>query len=297
MIDHRQLQAFGSVIEAQSFDKAARRLHLTQSAVSQRVKQLEESLGQLLIIRTQPLRPTPAGQQLLRYYRQITLLQSDLLESLGDAQVQGFTKLAIGVNADSLATWFMDAITPLLKEHQLLLELRVDDQDQTQNFLRLGEVIGCISGSDQPVQGVNCIPLGRVCYRALATAEFKQHYFPNGAEPEGFKQAPAVEFNQKDELQDRYLKTFFSIEGDYPRHQVPSPQAFVDLIGRGLAWGLVPDQQGLPLLEGGQLQELSPGDHIQVPLYWHSWNLATDASRQLTDCLVGYCRTHLESIE
>ncbi|MEH6471144.1 MAG: LysR family transcriptional regulator ArgP [Halopseudomonas sp.] len=296
MIDYRQLQAFATVVETQSFAKAARRLHLTQSAVSQRVKQLEESLGQLLIIRAQPLSPTPAGQQLLRHYRQVNLLQSELLESLGDDHTGGFTKLAIGLNADSLATWFMDAISPLLETSQLLVELRVDDQDQTHHFLRQGEVIGCISASDQPMQGVSCTALGITDYRALATAEFKQRYFPSGVDSAGLKRAPAVEFNQKDELQDRYLQTFFNIDGDYPRHRVPSPQAFIDLIERGHAWGMVPDQQSRPLLEQQRLHELRPGDRLQVPLYWHSWNLTTDVSRQLSECLVRYCQQHLEPI-
>lgn len=296
MLDYRQLQAFASVIENQSFDKAARRLNLTQSAVSQRVKQLEESLGQLLIIRTQPLRPTPAGQQLLRHYQQIKLLQTELLQALGNAQTQGFTKLAIGLNADSLATWFLEAMSPLLDGNRLLLELRVDDQEQTQHFLRRGEVLGCISASDLKMQGISCTPLGIMDYRALATAEFKEHYFPTGLNSEGFKHAPAVEFNQKDALQDRYLERFFNLCGDYPRHRVPSPQAFVDMILRGYAWGMVPDQQGQALLDQGLLQELSPGNSLQVALYWHSWNLSTEVSRQLTACLVNYCRTHLLKI-
>lgn len=296
MIDYNQLQAFAIVIEVQNFDKAARRLHITQSAVSQRVKQLEESLGKLLIIRSQPLRPTPAGQQLLRHYRQINLLQSELLESLDDAHAEGFTKLAIGLNADTLATWFMEAIDPLLKESKLLLELRVDDQDQTHRFLRQGEVIGCISASDQPIQGSSCTALGNICYRALATAEFLQHYFPNKVDSDGLKQAPAVEFSQNDELQDRYLEAFFNISGDYPRHRVPSSQAFFDLIVRGHAWGMVPDQQSQLLLNQGQLQELSPGDNLKVQLYWHSWNMTTDVSRRLTERLVLYCREHLEVI-
>lgn len=308
MLDYRQLQALASVIEAQSFDKAARRLHLTQSAVSQRVKQLEESLGQLLVIRTQPLRPTAAGQQLLRHFRQISLLQSELLESLGDAKAKGFTKLAIGLNADSLATWFLDAIDPLMQRSKLLLELRIDDQDQTHHFLREGQVIGCISASDQPMQGTNCTPLGNTCYRALASAGFIERYFCNtvtdtgGSEPrqrvdpQQFLQAPSIEFNQKDELQDRYLATFFAIEGDYPRHRVPSPHGFMDFMLRGYGWGMVPDQQSQSLIDQGLLFEISPGNSLSVPLYWHSWNLTTELSRRLNESLVQYCRQQLEPI-
>ncbi|MEH6578342.1 MAG: LysR family transcriptional regulator ArgP [Amphritea sp.] len=294
MLDYRQLQAFATVVEECSFDKAARRLFLTQSAVSQRVKQLEESLGQLLIIRSQPLRPTPAGQQLLRHYRQINLLQSELLNFIGDAQTQGFTKIAIGLNADSLATWFMDAIAPLLAESQLLLELRVDDQDQTHNFLRQGEVIGCISSSDQAMQGSSCTPLGITTYRALATAEYIRRYFPTGVNATDFSKAPAVEYNQEDELQDSYLEDFFNFSDNYPCHRVPSTDSFMDLIARGSAWGMVPDQQSERLRNQGVLRELSPNKSLKVPLYWHSWNLMTEVSQRLTECLVSYCREHLE---
>lgn len=298
MIDYRQLQAFATVIEEQSFDKAARRLYLTQSAVSQRVKQLEESLGQLLIIRSQPLHPTAAGQKLLRHYRQINLLQSELIESLGEAEAKGFTKLAIGLNADTLATWFLDALEPLLRESKILLELRVDDQDQTQKFLRQGEVIGCISASDQPMQGGSCTPLGFTQYRALATEQYIQRYFTNGVNKELLQQAPAVEFNQKDELQDRYLQTFFNFNDgdDYPCHRVPSTESFMDLLARGYAWGMVPDQQSEHFRNTGLLQEIIPGNVLKVPLYWHSWNLATKTSQRLTECLVSYCRKHLAAI-
>lgn len=301
MLDYRQLQAFASVIEAQSFDKAARRLHLTQSAVSQRVKQLEESLGQVLIVRSQPLTPTAAGQQLLRHYRQVSLLQSELLASLGDAQAEGFTKLAIGLNADSLATWFLDAIDPMMQQSQLLLELRIDDQDQTHHFLRQGEVLGCISASDQPMQGTSCTPLGITRYRALASPAFKQRFFSElmgsgGIDPQQFQRAPAIEYNQKDELQDRYLTSVIGITGDYPRHRVPSPHGFMDFVLRGYGWGMIPDQQSQPLLDQGLLCEISPGDSLLVPLYWHSWNLTTEVSRRLSESLVRYCQTHLEPI-
>jgi len=298
MIDYRQLQAFATVIEEQSFDKAARRLFLTQSAVSQRVKQLEESLGQLLIIRSQPLHPTAAGQKLLRHYRQINLLQSELVESLGEDEAKGFTKLAIGLNADTLATWFLDALEPLLRETKVLLELRVDDQDQTHNFLRQGEVIGCISASEQSMQGGSCTPLGITNYRALASHEYIQHYFPNGIDKESLQQAPAVEFNQKDELQDRYLQTFFNFSDgeDYPCHRVPSTESFMDLLAGGYAWGMVPDQQSEKLRDTGKLQEITPGKVIKVPLYWHSWNLTTESSQRLSECLINYCRKNLEAI-
>ena len=297
MLDYRQLKALATVLQCQSFDKAAARLHLTQSAVSQRVKQLEESVGQLLIIREQPLRPTEAGQQLLRHYHQIALLQSELLEKLGESDQREFTELSIGLNADSLATWFLPTVEPLLKRQALLLELRVDDQDQTHHLLRQGEVSGCISASDKPMQGCSCTELGIMRYRALASPAFIAEHFSDGVTPAAIRRAPAIEFNHKDALQDRYLAKHFGLRsGDYPRHRVPSPEAFMTMIERDLGWGMVPDQQSEALRSNGRLVELQAGNSLPVPLYWHAWNLDSQIGRELGQALIDACREWLEPI-
>ncbi len=294
MFDYRQLQALATVMEEQSFDRAAKRLFLTQSAISQRIRQLEESAGQLLLVRSQPLRLTSAGEQLHRHYHQVTLLQSELLKTLDNAQEKGFTKLTIGLNADTLATWFMDALQPVLEQSDILLDLRVDDQDQTHLLLRQGDVLGCISASSKPRQGGNAVCLGISRYLALASPGFIQRYFPNGVSADTLTSAPAVEYNEKDELQDNFLSQFYPAVQTYPRHRVPSSEAFTELIRRGLAWGMAPDLQMKPLIESGAVIEIAPGQSLEVPLYWHSWNLATETGKNLTRHLISYCHQHLE---
>lgn len=294
MFDYRQLQALATVMEEQSFDRAAKRLFLTQSAISQRIRQLEESAGQLLLVRSQPLRLTSAGEQLQRHYHQVTLLQSELLQTLGDAREKGFTKLTIGLNADTLATWFMDALQPVLEQSEILLDLRVDDQDQTHLLLRQGDVHGCISSSSKPLQGGNAVFLGISRYLALASPGFIQRHFPNGVSADTLTNAPAVEYNEKDELQDNFLSQFYPKVQTYPRHRVPSSEAFIEVIRRGLAWGMAPDLQMKSLIESGAVFEIAPGQSLEVPLYWHSWNLATETGKNLTRHLISYCHQHLE---
>ena len=293
MLDYRQLQALATVIEEQSFERAAQRLFLTQSAISQRLKQLEESMGKLLIVRSQPLRPTPAGQQLYRHYQQVSLLQNELLENLQDASDQGYTRLAIGLNADTLATWFLDAIEPVMRNSQILLHLSVDDQDQTLQLLRQGDVIGCISASDQAVQGSSCTPLCTTRYLAVAAPEFIAQQFSDGVSPTLLNSAPAVEFNEKDDLQKIYLKRYWPDVTDYPFHRVPSSEAFVDMIVRGYGWGMVPEQQVSNLLSSGKLRELAPARPVDVPLYWHSWNMSSAVIQAVADALADYCRSRL----
>ncbi len=298
MLDYRQLQALAAVLEEQSFDKAAQKLHVTQSAISQRIKQLEDKLGHSLVIRGTPLQATRAGQQVLKHYRQVSLLQNDMLQGLIIDQGEGYSRLSIGLNADSLETWFLDAMAPLMAAKKLLLELKVDDQDQTHHLLRSGEVIGCITSSPEAMQGCSCIPLGVMPYRCLASPDYMARYFPDGANREGFLMAPVAEYSNKDELQNRYLERFFGLKaGEYPCHRIPSSVAFFELIQRGYACGMVPDQQSQALIESGEVLNMSPGHYLAVPLYWHVWNLKTGLARSLTDTLIDAAKVSLDPFD
>lgn len=298
MIEMRQLAALAAVVEEGSFERAARRLHVTQSAVSQRIKQIEERLGQVLVVRSLPIRATEAGQQVLKHYRQISLLEQELLQGLSPQDGQGFTRVALGLNADSLETWFPDAVASLALEERLLLDLKVDDQDATHQLLKSGEVIGCITSSERAMPGCQSVPLGVVPYRCLASPAYLARYFPAGVQADGFRQAPVAEYSSKDQLQNRYLQQFFGVAAhEYPRHRIPSSQAFCDLIARGLACGMVPDQQGQPMMESGAAVDMAPGCYLAVPLYWHVWNLQSRLISQLTAALVTEARTQLEPFE
>ncbi|WP_210397751.1 LysR family transcriptional regulator ArgP [Motiliproteus sediminis] len=297
-LDDRQIQTFAAVADNGSFERAAQRLHLTQSAVSQRLKQLEERLGQLLIIRSQPLQLTPAGEQLLTYHRQQQLLQAELLAGFeqtfsGPGEMEGATRLAIALNADSLATWFLPALRPLLGTLPILLDLRVSDQDQTQRFLRRGEVFGCISASSEPLQGCSCKPLGVMSYRAVASPEFMLRYFPAGVSAEALRRAPAVDYDSDDALQRRYLQQRFGLgSGDYPRHRVPSPEAYLQLVEAGLGWGMVPDMQSEALLSQGRLLELTPGHLQPVALFWHRLRLQSSRLQAVEETLLNFAARH-----
>lgn len=298
MIDMRQLAALAAVVEECSFERAAQRLHVTQSAISQRIKQLEERFGQTLVVRSTPIQATPVGQKVLKHYRQVSLLEQELLQSLSLQDERGFTRVALGLNADSLETWFPDAVAALVTQQRLLLDLKVDDQDVTHQLLRDGEVIGCITSSPRAMPGCLCVPLGVMAYRCLASPAYLARYFVEGVAGEAFRQAPVAEFSHKDQLQNRYLQQFFGLEPhEYSRHRIPSSQAFCGVIVRGLACGMVPDQQGRALLEAGEAVDMAPGRYLAVPLYWHVWNLGSRLIRQLTDVLVAEAGRQLDPFE
>lgn len=301
-LDPKQLCALHAVIEEQSFDKAAKRLHVTQSAISQRIRQLEEKLGQAVIIRSTPLVPTATGQRVLKFYHQLSLLEGELSLSLDQATEQGFSRMPVAVNADSLDTWFPEALAPLVDQHPWVLDIKIDDQEQTHHLLKTGEVLGCVSASSQAMQGCDCFPLGVMRYRALATPGYIARYFPEGVTEETVAEAPVVEFNHKDELQNHFLRHIGLNGALYPKHRIPATGPYFHLIRLGLGWGMVPDQQSQPYLdlndpENSIVAELVPGQTIDVPLYWHVWNLKSESLKLLTKAVIKGAEENLTKIK
>lgn len=285
MLDYRQMEALAVVVEEGGFEKAASRLHITQSAVSQRIRSLEDAMGQALLVRSSPVRTTEAGQRLLAHFRRVHHLETDLLADLHPAEADGMAMLSIAVNEDSLATWFMPALRPFLQDRALLVDICTDDQEQTHRLLREGRVAGCISTRPAPIQGCACTPLGSMEYRCVCTPAFRTRWFGNGVTAKAIRQTPAVTFNRKDLLHCRFAAAWDVQAGTFPTHYVPSSEVFVEFITAGVAYGMVPHPQARPLLAAGTLCELVPGHAIRTNLYWHHWNLntplLTDLSRAL----------------
>ncbi|MDM8535957.1 LysR family transcriptional regulator ArgP [Desulfobacterales bacterium HSG17] len=274
MLDYKLIEAMAVVIQEGGFDRAAQVLHLTQSAVSQRVKLLEEQTGQVLMARTSPPVPTSAGKQLLRHYLQVKQLEDDLSESFIYSKKDSFISLAIGINADSLATWFFKAVYPFLEKEHVLLDLRIDDQEETFRMLRNGEVTGCISTKVQPIQGCRIDFLGAMNYRLVAAPDFAGQWFPQGLTKESLKKAPAVIFNRKDKLHSKMIEQIFDKNfNQIPAHYIPSSEKFADLIVSGFAYGMLPDWQTLPLLQSGRIIDIAHPYFVSAALYWHCWNL------------------------
>ena len=295
MFDYKLIEALAMVAREGGFDKAAGALHITQSAVSQRVKLLEEITGQVLLARTTPPKATAAGQKLLKHYLQVKRLEDDLIGEIDGSADKGFTSISLGINADSLAFWFLEAVHPFLLEERVLLDIRVNDQEQTHQLLKDGDVMGCISTKEEPMQGCRIEYLGSENYRLMAAPKFADQWFPDGLTIEDVRRAPALIFDRHDELHHKLLNKFFGETPDsFPNHYLPSTEKFADFIISGLAYGSMPDQQSLPLIRSGQVIDLSPDCHIPVKLYWHCWNIKSALLKKLTRHLIRNARTLLE---
>lgn len=269
-----QLSTLRALIEAGTFEKAARRLHITASAVSQRVKAMEQSSGRVLVQRSTPVALTDAGRVVLRYARQVELLESDTLRSLQDGGTAGGTvPISLAVNADSLATWFLGAIAGVADELAIAFDLHREDQEYTVELLRSGAVMAAVTSSAEPIQGCVTEPLGRMRYRAVATPAFVARWLGSGLA--ALSEAPVVTFDRNDDLQDAFLRAQQARPGAAPRHVIPASSDFARAVLLGLGWGVLPEQQCLAEIADGRLVELAAEHPVDVALYWQRWNLSS----------------------
>jgi LysR family transcriptional regulator (chromosome initiation inhibitor) len=290
-IDSRQLAAFAAVLREGSFDAAARSLHITPSAVSQRIKLLEVRLGRVLIRRASPCTATEAGQALQRHAQQLQLLEAQALAPFGLAVATAPARgrapvprlpLPIAVNADSLATWFMPALAAVHDVHAVSVDLLVEDQDHSSELLRQGRAMAAVTADPVAVQGCAVQRLGAMRYRAVASPAFMARHFPDGPTPVALAAAPCTVFNRKDALQARFLRRLTRQQLHPPLHHVPSTHGFIHAALHGLGWGMNPEALVAPLLARGELVEVAPGVALDVPLHWQHWRLDSDVLHTLT---------------
>jgi LysR family transcriptional regulator (chromosome initiation inhibitor) len=294
MIDYKLLEALAMVVQEGGFEKAAGMMNLTQSAVSQRVRLLEERAGKILLSRTSPPRPTDAGQKLIKHYLQVRLLEDGLEEDIRSPENSTPVRLPLGINADSLSSWFLPAMGDLLAEGRLLIDLHVEDQEQTHKLLRDGVVVGCISDQASPMQGCKVDFLGTMKYRLLARPEFVSKWFPQGLTVAAAEHAPAVMFTRNDMLHYKILRR---VLGETIKvraiHYVPANDQFMKMISSGYAYGMVPDWQSKSLRSNGEVVEVDAKAHDSVNHYWHCWNIDSPPLKMLSKRLVDKARVLL----
>ncbi|MFJ9738251.1 LysR family transcriptional regulator ArgP [Streptomyces sp. NPDC101166] len=274
-----QVRTLLAVVDEGTFDAAAAALHVTPSAVSQRVKALEQRTGRVLLLRTKPVRATESGEIVVRFARQLARLERDTRSELGLSGDGEPTRVSIAVNADSLATWFLPALAKVPQEPPLAFELHREDETRTAELLRKGLVMAAVTSSPDAVAGCSVRALGRMRYIAAAQPDFVALHLDGVPLAEGLARAPVVTLDRSDELQDTFVRRLRRGRGGAGpvRHAVPTSEGFVDAVAAGLGWGLVPEAQAGALLESGRLTPLAPGRFLDVPLYWQQWKLDSPA--------------------
>lgn len=282
-----QVRTLLAAVDEGTFEAAAEALNVTPSAVSQRIKALEQRTGRVLLLRSKPVRLTPSGEIVVRFGRQLARLEQDAGAELGLTDTAGPTALPIAVNADSLATWFLPALAEVASRLPVTFDLHRDDQDHTAQLLRQGLVMAAVTSSPEPVQGCSARALGRMRYRAMAAPGFMAARLSDVPLRQALAEVPVVVFDRKDDLQDRFLRGLAPRRTPgRARHYVPSSEAFVEAVAAGLGWGMIPDTQARAHLDAGTLVDLvAGGGFVDVPLYWQQWKLDSPALAAVADAV------------
>jgi LysR family transcriptional regulator, chromosome initiation inhibitor len=296
--DPDALECLAAIVEEGGFERAAQRLSITQSAVSQRLRALESQVGTVLIVRSRPLRPTSAGQLLLKHTKMLRLLRADLerdLKELAPSSLGGAReeeRISIAINADSIATWALQALTELAQQG-LPMEIITDDQDFTHEWLRQGQVLGCVTTLKQALRGCKVVALGAMEYVAVAAPAFAQERLGGGSggaaallTAHNFRDVPFVAFNRKDDMQSEFVGKAFGLKRVLLNQLfLPSSEGQVRAVLAGWGVAVVPRLLTQGLLEQGLLVNIAPAFTLPIQLYWHCWNLQSEVLDALTAAL------------
>ncbi len=279
MIDYSALRAIEAVIEFQSFATAAKSLFISQSAVSQRINNIEAYIGERLLIRKQPYRATEKGKEYLSLLRKVSSLEQGLLRDKNDLSTLPTIKLAI--NRDSLELWFYRVLQDSKLMQNLNFEIIADDQDLTLNFLKSGLVDLCISSEKNSIPNFSSIFIGKMEYRLVCAKDFYQKYFKGKENENAYLEAPAVIFDKNDETLNEVLSKVFKLTKNHSLNLIPSVQGFKNSILAGAGYGLLPLMDIKNELQNKRLIELNKKARLNIPLYLHHWNYQTKNSKQL----------------
>jgi LysR family transcriptional regulator (chromosome initiation inhibitor) len=289
-----QVRTLLAVADEGTFDAAATVLHVTPSAVSQRVKALEQRTGSVLVTRTKPVRLTESGQVVVRFARQLAALERDARAELGMSGAGEPVRLPIAVNADSLATWFLPALARVPADPPVCFELHREDEDHTTTLLRDGTVMAAVTSSAAPVQGCSVRPLGALRYVPAASPSFAARRL-TGRLSTDLPSAPVVVYDRRDDMQDAFARSLAGRGAGEVRHYVPASESFVEAVVAGLGWGMVPEVQAVPHLRAGTLVALAPDHPVDVPLYWQQWKLDSPTLTTTADAVIATAATTLRS--
>ncbi|MBP7580615.1 MAG: ArgP/LysG family DNA-binding transcriptional regulator [Vogesella sp.] len=286
MLDSKLLLTLASVIETNGFERAAAQLGITQSAVSQRIKQLESLLGQPLLIRSQPIEATSVGKTLLQHYKQIKMLELDLMQHLKPESRDGVLNiLSIGADADSLSSWLIPALLPLMHQHDLQLRILPSEHLPDPATAQCpAHLCGWLSHSSTTIHGSQCLYLGDIDYQCVCTPAYLQRHFSDGTHAASLASAHSVVLHGQHARHALYLQQALAYTGDFPYSSTPTPEAMLTLIRAGLAYGLMPQEYLDHISQGAGLTTLAPP--LSLPLYWHHWRAEPAIAKALGEALL-----------
>lgn len=297
MLDKIKCEAFSAVVETGSFEKAGRKLCISQSAISQRIRLLEERLGKILIVRERPCKPTPFGAELYAYLQRASILENSFLKNITDKNTK-FRRLPI---AASIGT-FESLLFPILAKYclfeSLTIDIKIDTLSNTVDLLKKGEVQACVTSEPEMISGCSSVHLGNMVYCIVASESFIEKWFKNGINRESLRNAPSVLFNENEKIHFDFLETHFGLTKNMiPFHIIPSSDSYIAGLSYDLGYGLIPKCKLSQKVWDLGIKEISSEYRISIPLYWHQLSFISSSVLIMNNILINHSKAILASME
>lgn len=169
------LDAFYTCAQIRSFTKAAERLHITQSALSQRIQNLEYDLGLTLFLRQRSqLKLTDEGEMLLRYCQNKEALEQETLANMKSTILENNGTLRIGGFSSIMRSVILKNLAPLLKsKNKPKLKLLVRETQALPELLRSGEIDYMILDEKIERDHLESILLGEEIYYMVKSKKYQ----------------------------------------------------------------------------------------------------------------------------
>lgn len=286
MLDYSQLEALLAIEEAGTIEGAARSLRVSSFAVSQRVSQLEKTVGSVLVERG-PTRTLDAGKILCDHARQVSQLEDELIASLKNGTFLDYDDeppiLRIALTEEVINGWFRQVLKDCFDpQTDTRIDVTTSNPDRSVDLMQSGEVVAAVSTAKDPINGFKVYRLGDMAYVAVAAPGFMETHFAGGVTATALSKAPCLRYCHNDGLAASWVEQRFTKPPVLPLHKFPDIQGALKTVLAGDAWTMIEERVARSLIQEGQLTELMPHTSLIQPLYWHVAVAMLDTMANLT---------------
>jgi DNA-binding transcriptional LysR family regulator len=280
-----KLKAFVAVAEHKTVHQAAEALSLTQTAVTQRIKLLEEKLGVSLFVRSRKgMELTQEGLALLRHSYLFKSLEAEALKELQGVGLETEAEIHIAAPMSIMSARVLPACVPLARKYpRLNFRFSVMDQDTRHNLLKQSGCDLAILSGEHVAPEVSTKPLKPEAYVMVGP-----HGWESREIQELVKTEKIIDFFPEDPFTFSYLKEYGLFEvARKSRHFVNNTELVAFMISEGLGYSVLTTEFLEPFLARHELSVLNQGKIFENPvsLAWYPRPILPDYFQDILEAL------------
>jgi DNA-binding transcriptional LysR family regulator len=281
MIAHSQLPTFVAVAELLNLSAAAKKIGITQTGATQRIKSLEQALGATLFTRSRSgMRLTEEGRLLLRYCTEVSSLEGRFLSGLKGGGDTREVELCIVGPMSLLAGRVVPHCRDIARRWpNLNLRFVIDSNANRLNQLKRGACDLAFVFPHEVGFELDSKRVRAVEYLLVATSQWR-----NRSLKEILAAEKLLAYHPGDTTGIDYLRTFDLLEQfKRSRFCVSENITLIRLLEHGLGFGVLPREVAEPLLREGKLATLNQGRSHKIPfaLAWYPRREMPDYFREV----------------